>query len=352
MAPQPTLDKQPILAAGGDSVGSALPEPLPTWQQAMKRAVRDPRELCELLQLSRNMADSARKAAEQFGLFVPREYLGRIEIGNAADPLLRQILPLGEELAETEGFVADPLHEQEATLTPGLLQKYHGRALLVTTGACAIHCRYCFRRHFPYSTAPRSIAAWQPALRQLAGDTSIREVILSGGDPLTLVDGLLASLVQELERIPHLQRLRLHTRLPVVIPQRVTEAMLDWLKSTRLTPIVVIHVNHPQEIDQSVELAVGRLVDAGIPVLNQAVLMAGVNDAATVLADLSERLVNLRVMPYYLHLLDRVAGTAHFEVSEAQARLIVKQLSALLPGYAIPRLTRESPGEASKTVLL
>ncbi len=352
MAPQPTLDKQPILSAGGNSVGSALPEPPQSWQQAMKRAVRDPGELCNLLQLPRNFANYARRAADQFGLFVPREYLGRIEIGNPEDPLLRQVLPLGEELTETKGFVADPLHEQDATLSPGLLQKYHGRALLVTTGACAIHCRYCFRRHFPYGTAPRSINAWQPALRQLSEDSSIREIILSGGDPLTLVDGLLSSLVQELEQIPHLQRLRVHTRLPVVIPQRVTEAMLAWLQSTRLTPIVVIHVNHPQEIDHCVESAIGRFIAAGVPVLNQAVLMAGVNDHATVLAALCERLVNLRVMPYYLHLLDRVAGTAHFEVTEPKARGIVKQLSAMLPGYAVPRLTRELPGEASKTVLL
>jgi len=318
----------------------------------MKRAVRDPGELCRLLELPGHFADSARRSAGPFGLFVPREFLVRIGVGDPHDPLLRQVLPRSEESDEIEGFVADPLHEASVTPTPGLLHKYHARALLVTTGACAVHCRYCFRRHFPYSTAPRSTVAWRPALQYLADDSSIREVILSGGDPLTLVDPLLAELVGELEQIPHLRRLRIHSRLPVVIPQRVNNSLLGWLQSTRLTAIFVIHVNHPQEIDAEVAAALGRLIDAGIPVLNQAVLLAGVNDDATVLATLCERLIDLRVIPYYLHLLDRVAATAHFEVPEARARGLAQQLSERLPGYAVPRLARETAGEASKTVLL
>lgn len=352
MHPQPLLGKTPILAARGDSVGSACPEPAVSWQMAMKKAIRDPEELCELLSLPADLVPAARRAAEQFGLFAPREYLQRITPSDPADALLRQILPLGAELDEASGFTVDPLEEDRATLSPGLLQKYHGRALLVTTGACAIHCRYCFRRHFPYSITPRSTAAWQPALEHLAADTTIHEVILSGGDPLTLVDRLLGQLVEELEQISHLKRLRIHTRVPVIIPQRVTDELLARLQATRLTPVFVVHVNHPQEIDASVAAAFGRVVDAGVPVLNQAVLLAGVNDDADTLTELCERLVNLRVMPYYLHLLDRVAGTAHFEVPESRGREIVEQLTARLPGYAVPRLTRETPGEASKTVLM
>ncbi len=352
MPPHSTLGETPILTTSGDSVGSAGKEPSVRWQLAMKRAVRDPAELCQLLDLPQQFADAARRAAELFGLFVTREYLGRIGVGDPGDPLLRQVLPLDAEFDEIDGFVPDPLDEAHATPSPGLLHKYHSRALLVTTGACAIHCRYCFRRHFPYSTAPRSTADWRPAIQYLMEDTSIREVILSGGDPLTLVDDLLANLVAELQRIPHLTRLRVHTRLPIVIPQRVNDELLTWLKSTRLTPIVVVHVNHPQEIDSNVADALGRLVDAGIPVLNQAVLLAGVNDDADVLTTLSERLIDLRVMPYYLHLLDRVAATAHFEVGEAKARHLVHQLSERLPGYAVPRLARETAGEVSKTILV
>jgi EF-P beta-lysylation protein EpmB len=222
---------------------------------------------------------------------------------------------------------------------------------MVTTGACAVHCRYCFRRHFPYSEGPRSLAEWAPALERLAADSSIEEVLLSGGDPLTLVDSWLGRLAERLASIDHLRRLRVHTRLPVVIPERVCDELLAWLRGTRLTPIMVVHANHPAEISDDVAAALGRLVDAGIPVLNQAVLLRGVNDDADALAELCRRLVDLRVMPYYLHQLDRVAGAAHFEVPEATGRRLVAELRRRLPGYAVPRYVRETPGEASKSLL-
>lgn len=215
----------------------------------------------------------------------------------------------------------------------------------------AVHCRYCFRRHFSYDSVPRSVDDWEPALAEIAADPSIHEVILSGGDPLTIVDEVLANLASRLATIPQLRRLRIHSRLPIVIPERVTESLLGWLRGTRLTPIVVVHANHPAEIDSHVAEALGRLVDGGVPVLNQAVLLRGVNDHADVLADLCERLVDLRVMPYYLHQLDKVVGAAHFEVAEDVGRAMIAELRARLPGYAVPSYVRETAGESSKRPL-
>jgi len=321
------------------------------WREALRNSVRDPAELLSLLNLPPELLSSAQRAAEGFPVFAPRGYIARMECGNAADPLLRQVLPLGEELETVAGFQADPVGDLEAAKSPGLLHKYRGRALLVTTGACAIHCRYCFRRHFPYSETPRSPADWQPAIDQIAADESIEEVLLSGGDPLTLVDSHLAALVARLAAVPHLKRLRVHTRLPIVIPERVTDELIAWLTGTRLTPLVVVHANHANEIDESVAASLARLIDAGIPVLNQSVLLRGVNDTAPALIDLSRRLVNLRVMPYYLHQLDRVAGAAHFEVPISRGIELIAALHAALPGYAVPRYVQEIAGEAGKRVL-
>jgi EF-P beta-lysylation protein EpmB len=221
----------------------------------------------------------------------------------------------------------------------------------VTTGACAIHCRYCFRRHFPYSAGPRSIADWQPALAAIAADNTIHEVILSGGDPLTIADATLAALVDELAKIEHVRRLRVHTRLPVVVPERVTDSLLELLRGSRLAPIVVVHANHVNEIDTHVAVAFAKLTDGGIPLLNQAVLLRGVNDTVEAQAALCERLVNLRVLPYYLHQLDRVLGTAHFEVPVSEGQRIARELRERLPGYAVPRFVAEITGAGSKTVL-
>jgi EF-P beta-lysylation protein EpmB len=319
------------------------------WRQAMKAAIRDPDELCRAVGLDDRWREPARRAAAQFPVFAPLEFLARVVPGDPFDPLLRQVLPLEDETRQVPGYSPDPVGDGPARREAGLLQKYAGRALLITTGACAIHCRYCFRRHYPYDETPRSLDAWAPAFQHLAADTTLDEVLLSGGDPLTLVDEQLAALAHRLAAIPHLRRLRIHTRLPIVIPQRVDDALLAWLRGTRLAPIMVIHANHPAEIDDAVATALGRLVDAGIPVLNQAVLLHGVNDNVEALAELSRRLVNLRVLPYYLHQLDRVAGAAHFEVPIPRGQELVKELEAQLPGYAVPRYVREIPGAESKT---
>lgn len=321
------------------------------WQQSLKEAVRDPEELCRLLELPAEFVAGALRASEQFPLFVPRGYLARMRRGDPSDPLLRQVLPLGAELTAVAGFAPDPVGDRYAALYPGLLQKYQARALMVTTGACAVHCRYCFRRHYPYSDSPKSLADWEPALLHIASDPRLREVILSGGDPLTLVDEWLAALAHRLAAVDHLRRLRIHTRLPIVLPERVCDDLLSWLRGTRLAPIMVVHANHPAEIDRAVEAALGRLVDAGVVVLNQAVLLKGVNDTADVLTELCQRLIDLRVMPYYLHQLDRVAGAAHFEVDVAEGRKLMAQLRTRLPGYGVPKYVQEQAGELHKVVL-
>jgi L-lysine 2,3-aminomutase len=317
----------------------------------MKYAVRDVDELCRLLDLPEEFALRAKEASRQFRLFVPRGFVARMRVGDLHDPLLRQVLPLADEMADVPGFIADPVRDDLAERQPGLLQKYPGRVLLVATGTCAVHCRYCFRRHFPYDETPRSVADWQPALNEIAADESLHEVILSGGDPLTLVDATLLELIDSLAQVPHLRRLRIHTRLPIVIPERVTDELIDMLRGSRLTPIVVLHANHANELDAQVAAAIGKFSDAGIVLLNQAVLLAGVNDSAGAQAALCERLVDLRVVPYYLHQLDRVAGAAHFEVPVATGRGIIRELRERLPGYAVPRYAAEIPGADSKTIL-
>ncbi len=323
-----------------------------SWQEAVKDAVRDPQELCRLVGLPPRYASDAAPAAGEFPVFAPRGYIARMRPGDPYDPLLRQVLPLEDELAEAPGFGPDPVGDRAATRSPGLLHKYHSRILMVTTGACAVHCRYCFRRHFPYEEGPKSPDAWELALETIAGDDSLREVILSGGDPLMLVDGHLRELAYRLAGIEHLRRLRIHTRLPLMIPERVNAELLDWLTGTRLTPIVVIHANHAQELSGSVVAALARLSDAGVPLLNQTVLLRGINDDVVALAELCERLVDLRVMPYYLHQLDRVAGAAHFEVDEARGLKLIGQLRGRLPGYAVPRYVRETAGDDSKQLIL
>ncbi len=271
--------------------------------------------------------------------------------GDPADPLLRQVLPLAAEADLPAGYSRDPVGDQQASLLPGLLRKYEGRVLMVATGACAVHCRYCFRRHFPYQEGPRTPEAWTGALESIAADASNHEVILSGGDPLTLIDETLAELVTRIAAISHVRRLRIHTRLPVMIPERVTPELLAWLTGTRLAPVMVIHANHPAELHGSAAAAVRKIVAAGVPTLNQAVLLRGVNDEVETLVELSERLVDLGVMPYYLHQLDRVAGAAHFEAPVEEGVRIVEELRRRLPGYAVPRYVREVAGEAYKTPL-
>lgn len=321
----------------------------PSWQKAMKLAIRDSVDLCRELGLPTRLG--CEFAANSFRVFAPRGYVAKMTPGDPNDPLLLQVLARSEEVGEKSGFVKDAVGDLSAARAAGLIHKYHGRVLLIATGACAIHCRYCFRRHFPYETTPRTLEDWQPAIDTIANDDSIEEVILSGGDPLTLVDNLLEQLVSELEQIPHLKRLRIHTRLPIVIPERVTDELLGWVAGSRLAPIMVVHANHAREVQGDVAVALGNLIQAGVPVLNQAVLLRGVNDSVEALSQLSLALVNLRVMPYYLHQLDRVAGAWHFEVPVEQGIELIKQLRERVPGYAVPRYVQEIAGEAHKRIL-
>ncbi len=313
--------------------------------------MRCPAQLLRMLGLPQDLLPAARRAHRRFPLRVPHSFIRRMRRGDARDPLLLQVLPHQDELEAVAGFVADPVGDHAAERLPGLLHKYHGRVLLVTTGACAVHCRYCFRQHFPYGEANPRFDQWQASLDYIRADASIREVILSGGDPLSLRDDKLAELVAQLETIGHLRILRLHTRLPVVLPSRVDEALLGWLAGTRLRPVVVVHINHPAELDSELERALGRLRDAGVTLLNQSVLLRGINDDAEVLIRLSERLFEAGVMPYYLHALDRVAGSARFEVESRRARDLLVCLRNRLPGYLVPRLVREQAGAASKLPL-
>ncbi len=324
---------------------------IPGWQTALQQAISDPAELLQVLRLDDQWLDAARRAARLFPLRAPRDYVARMRPGDAHDPLLRQVLPLGAEWDQTPGYAHDPVGDLDAMAAPGVLHKYHGRVLLVTTGACAIHCRYCFRRHFPYTTANPAAGQWRGALDYIESDSSIGEVILSGGDPLSLTDARLAALAEQLNTIAHLKRLRVHTRLPVVIPERITSDLLAWLSGGRLQAVMVIHANHAQELDDRVAAALARLRDAGVTLLNQSVLLRGVNDSVEVLAALSERLFALGVLPYYLHLLDRVQGAAHFDVPESEAAALMSGLNACLPGFLVPKLVREIFGASGKSLI-
>ena len=322
-----------------------------SWREEVRLAVRDVGELCRRLGLSAELAAAAEGGVGEFPVFVPPSFLARIRQGDPQDPLLRQVLPTLEEATEIHGFSADPVDDSAAALEPGVLQKYAGRALLITTGACAVHCRYCFRRHYPYQEAPHSDSAWDSALASISADTSITEVILSGGDPLMLVDQRLGALVEKIAALPHVERLRVHTRLPIMIPSRVTDRLLTLLTNTRLTPVAIIHANHAQELDEVVARSLSRMQRAGILLLNQAVLLRGVNDSVGSQVALSERLVRMGVLPYYLHQLDRVQGAAHFEVPIAEGKKIIAEMRDKLPGYMVPKYVQEIPGELSKTVL-
>lgn len=290
-------------------------------------------------------------AAGDFPLLVPRSYADRIERGNPADPLLRQVLPVAAEHQPLPGFTTDPVGDRHAEAGQGLLHKYHGRVLLVLSGACAVNCRYCFRRHYPYSTASAGPREWKSALAAIAADDTIEEVILSGGDPLMLADALLAELAEAIKQISHVRRLRIHTRLPIVIPERVTDEWTEWLTAGRLTKVIVVHANHANELDEQVGGALTRLRNTGATLLNQAVLLRGVNDTVAAQRELCERLVALGVAPYYLHQLDRVQGAGHFEVPVAEGLEIIGQLRASLPGYMVPRYVQEIAGEPNKRVL-
>lgn len=320
-----------------------------TWQRAMKFAIRDSLRLCQALGIDPNELPVSESGERQFPVFVPLEFLARMKHGDPFDPLLLQVIPRSGENIVSPDFTSDPVGDNIVEMAPGLLHKYIGRVLLIVSGACAVHCRYCFRRHYPYSTAPKSIDHWLPALEYIRSDASIHEVILSGGDPLTVADPQLSQLVELLGDIPHLTRLRIHTRVPVVIPQRVDANLCAWLERSRLAKWVVLHINHAQEIDSSVVAAIHRLKATGTTVLNQSVLLRDVNDNIKTLQELCEQLVDIGVMPYYLHQLDRVDGASHFESDPILGLSLVEELAKRLPGYAVPRYVSEIAGEPNKT---
>ncbi len=325
-------------------------EEIPAWQRALRQAISSPQALYDFLQLPADSLPDALRADALFKLRVPHSYAANMQKGDPGDPLLLQVLPaLAETLEQPAGFSRDPVGDDAATKTPGLIHKYHGRVLLITTGACAIHCRYCFRRHFPYSDSQAGRDQWQETLNYIRIHKEVEEVILSGGDPLTLTDQRLAALSQELDRIPHLQRLRIHTRLPIVLPERVDEALLAWLGASRLQSVMVVHANHPAEISAEVSTALRALHERGVTLLNQSVLLEGVNSDVNTLEKLSKVLFENNVMPYYLHSLDKVEGAAHFQVDKLRARELMEALRARLSGYLLPRLVEELAGEASKS---
>lgn len=329
--------------------------PSVSWQRQLAEAIRSPAELLAALNLTPDVATALgsadHEAGRSFATLVPRSFLNRMQPGDPSDPLLLQVLPTEIERQVTAGFVADPVGDAAARRAPGLLQKYHGRALMIATGACAVHCRYCFRREYPYQDEPRQLQDWQPALREIADDSSLTEVILSGGDPLILNDDRLQVLCEAIDAISHVERIRLHTRLPIVLPARVTQGLLTLFTSLRCQAVMVVHANHGNEIVGDCREALQAIVKAGIPVLNQAVLLRNINDTVEALEVLCRRLVNIGVMPYYLHQLDRVQGAAHFEADTALGIQLVKELTTRLPGYAVPKFVQEVAGEASKTAM-
>ena len=321
------------------------------WKNALAQAIRDPVELLRRLSLPAALIQGSEAALQDFPLRVPLGFVSRIKSGDIHDPLLRQILPLSDESRLVPGFAHDPVGDLAAQAGAGILHKYHGRALLTATGACAVHCRYCFRRHFPYGEQRPARDNWQGVVGYLQAHPEVDELILSGGDPLMLDDEQLLALSQGLKTLPQLHRLRLHTRLPIVLPERIDNGLLAWLESLPWPVVMVVHCNHPQELNEQVATALAQLHRCGVTLLNQSVLLKGVNDDPDTLVELSQKLFQNHVMPYYLHMLDRVAGAAHFEVAEASALAIYRELHRRLPGYLLPRLVREHAGEHGKRPL-
>lgn len=321
------------------------------WLHQLAEVVTEPDELLKLLDLEHLPALQAGTGARRlFALRVPRAFIRKMEKGNPQDPLLLQVITQQEEFISTPGYSIDPLEEQQNAV-PGLLHKYRNRALLLVKGGCAVNCRYCFRRHFPYQDNQGNKRNWQAALDYIRHHPELDEIIFSGGDPLMAKDHELDWLISELEAIPHILRLRIHSRLPVVIPDRITPGLCQRLSQTRLQVIMVTHINHANEIDPALTEAMARLKRAGVLLLNQGVLLKGINDSAATLAALSNALFNAGILPYYLHVLDKVQGAAHFYVSDEEARKIMRELLAMISGYLVPKLAREIGGEPSKTPL-
>lgn len=322
-----------------------------TWQQSMQSLMTDPIELIAALGLDPRFIESAKQAAKLFPLRVTREFVARMEYGNVNDPLLKQVLPLGCETIVALGYTADPLNELANNPLPGLLHKYHGRVLVVMTGVCGINCRYCFRREFPYKKNNSGSDGWKNILNYIKNDETISEVILSGGDPLVMDDKLLADRVQQLNKINHLKRIRFHTRLPIILPTRICDELINWIIQSKLKIIIVVHCNHPNEINQDVKIAMQKLKSIGVTLLNQSVLLKDINDSSEILIELSEKLFSVDILPYYLHVLDRVQGAAHFDVSRDIAIQLHQVMQQKLPGFLVPKLVTEIAGEKSKILV-
>ncbi|MDH5765084.1 MAG: EF-P beta-lysylation protein EpmB [Gammaproteobacteria bacterium] len=320
----------------------------PDWQKQLSDAITDPLELLKLLRLSPEDFPACEQASKPFALKLPRSYINKIEPGNPDDPLLKQVMASAAELEISPTYTQDPVGDMKAMPVPGLLHKYQGRVLLITTGACAIHCRYCFRRHFPYSENHSSKQQWKDTLGYIQQHSDINEVILSGGDPLVLSNNKLEQLIEGLSAIPHVNTLRIHSRIPVILPARITDSLASILTKSRLKTVVVIHANHPAEITELEQHALQNLHQAGILLLNQSVLLKGVNDCSVILSGLSHKLFACNTLPYYLHILDKVQGAQHFEVPRQKAIQLMKELRHKLPGYLVPELVEEKAAEKSK----
>ena len=321
-----------------------------SWQKELANVITDPKKLLSMVNIPVEKYQQHFSARQLFPVRVPRPLINRIKKGDINDPILKQVMPLQAEFEQKEGYLLDPLNEHD-TVAPGLLHKYKHRVLMMVKTGCAINCRYCFRRHFPYADNSPNKTRWQQALTYINKHHEINEVIFSGGDPLMANDEHLQWLVTQLAEIPHIKRLRIHTRLPIVIPQRMTEQLLTLLTETRLKSTLVFHINHANEIDTHVAKMLERIQNARIPLFNQSVLLQGVNDNATILAELSECLFDHGVQPYYLHWLDKVQGAAHFDVDEDKAKAIVRELMTILPGFLMPKFVKEIAGEANKTLI-
>jgi len=319
-----------------------------SWQKQLAQAITDPLRLIEYLNLPIQLHESIKNAGELFPLKVTLDYLDCIKKSDVTDPLLRQILPIQDEFIIKAGYNHDPVGDLESSYQPGLIHKYHGRVLLITTPACAIHCRYCFRRHYPYKDASANGKYLDQALTYIFENEDINEIILSGGDPLSLSDQQLLEMIQRIEKISHIKTLRIHTRLPIVLPDRITKDLINMLTSTHLNTVVVVHCNHPNEISDKVTHALTCLKLSGITLLNQSVLLAGVNDDENTLIALSHKLFEAGVLPYYLHLLDAVEGATHFSVDTPKALKLIKSIQAKLSGFLVPKLVREVKGELYK----
>ncbi|MGL5108725.1 MAG: EF-P beta-lysylation protein EpmB [Vibrio ordalii] len=320
------------------------------WLQQLTNAISNPADLLQQLEIDPAFWQNGFAARKLFAQRVPQSFVDRMEKGNPYDPLLRQVLPLNEEFEWHDGYSNDPLDEQNNAI-PGLLHKYRNRVLMIVKGGCAINCRYCFRRHFPYQENKGSKPVWQQSVDYIAAHPELNEVILSGGDPLMAKDEELRWLIDAISSVPHIKRLRIHSRLPVVIPARITDTLCELLRETRLQVILVTHINHANEINLEFKQQMSRLRAINVTLLNQGVLLKGVNDSVDAQVALSETLFDAGILPYYLHVLDKVQGAAHFFVNDQQAKKIMTGVIEQVSGYLVPKLTREIGGRASKTPL-